>query len=96
MTAHCDRLNCFKYDLKADIKFVYNTFSMCLPFSKSGSKSGPLPWQGANSGSTLPNFARDFDTRHIFKRGRPKITCANKPSHQLTNVNNYPTIGKSI
>ena len=36
MTAHCDRLNCFKYDLKADIKFVYKTFSNGLPFSKSG------------------------------------------------------------
>ena len=36
MTAHCDRLNCFRYDLKADIKFVYKTFSNGLPFSKSG------------------------------------------------------------
>jgi len=51
MTAHCDRLNCFKYDLKADIKFVYKTFSNGLPFSKSGPvrKVDPLlaPCQGS-------------------------------------------------
>ena len=58
MTAHCDRLKCFKYDLKADIKCVYKTFRK-VP---SLQQVTPLPWQGANSGSTLPNFARDFDT----------------------------------
>ena len=33
MTAQCDRLNCFKYDLKADVKFVYKTLVVCIPFT---------------------------------------------------------------